>query len=140
MKYNCKVPCRKDKLKNIRLFIKEKLDNHGLSELDVSSIVLAVDEVCANLIIHSNSCNPKESIKLLMEVRNGKEVFLEITDQGRAFDLKEYEEPTIEDIIASRRKGGMGLMIVKRIMDEIKFSSGPDKNICRLYKKINTTG
>ena len=137
-KYHCTVPCRKEKLKNIRLFVKEKLDSHGLSELDVSSIVLAVDEICANLIIHSNKCNPDESILLKMEVQEDKEVIFEITDQGEAFDIKQYKEPTIEEIIKTKKKGGIGLMLVKRIMDHIEFSSGSEKNTCRLSKKINS--
>lgn len=138
MKYNCQVPCRKDKLKSIRHFVKEKLDNHGLSELDISAIVLAVDEVCANLIIHSNKCNPQERIFLVMEVKDGKEVYFEITDEGEAFDIKQYKEPTLDDIIKAKKKGGMGLMIVKRIMDDIKFYSHADKNVCKLYKKIES--
>ena len=136
-KYNCTVPCKKEKLKSIRLFVKEKLDGHGLSELDVSSIVLAVDEICANLIIHSNRCNPNESILVQMEVKDGKEVFFEITDQGEAFDLRQYKEPSIEQLIKARKKGGLGLMLVKRIMDNVEFTSGVEKNTCKLYKKIN---
>lgn len=139
MKYSFKVPCEKDKLKSIRHFVKEKLDKHRLSDLDVSSIVLAVDEICANLIIHSNKCNPCENIILWMEVKDGHEVNFEITDQGEAFDLKEYKEPTLDEIIKTKKKGGMGLMIVKRIMDDIKFIAGPHKNICRLSKKISST-
>ena len=137
MKYNCKVACSRDKLKGIRHFVREKLHGHSLSELEVSAIVLAIDEICANLIIHSNKCNPKESIRLIMEVRDGKGVFFEITDQGEAFDIRQYKEPTLEEIIKNRKKGGMGLMIVRRIMDDIKFYVGPKKNTCRLYKKIN---
>lgn len=136
-KYNCTVPCKKEKLKSIRLFVKEKLDSHGLSELDVSSIVLAVDEICANLIIHSNRCDPNESIFVQMEVKDGKEVFFEITDQGEAFDLRRYKEPSIEQLIKTRKKGGLGLMLVKRIMDNVEFTAGVEKNTCKLYKKIN---
>lgn len=139
MKYNCKVSCSRDKLQSIRQFVKEKLHKHCLSELEISAIVLAIDEVCSNLIIHSNKCNPDESIKLIMEVKNSKEVFFEITDQGEAFDIRKYKEPTLEEIIKSRKKGGMGLILVKRIMDDIKFFVGPKKNICRLYKKINNS-
>ncbi|MGK7389365.1 MAG: ATP-binding protein [Candidatus Cyclobacteriaceae bacterium M2_1C_046] len=137
-KYNCSVQCKKEKLKNIRLFVKEKLDGHGLSDLDVSAIVLAVDEICANLIIHSNKCNPDETIILEMEIKDGKEVFFEITDQGEAFDIKQYKEPTIEEIIKAKKKGGIGLLLVKRIMDNVEFTSETDKNTCRLYKKINS--
>lgn len=135
-KYQCSVPCKKDKLKNVRLFVKEKLERHGLSELDVSAIVLAVDEICANMIIHSNKCNPKESIAVEMQVRDMEEVFFEISDQGEAFDLKHYKEPTLDHIIKTKKKGGLGLLLVKRIMDNVEFITSTNKNTCRLSKKI----
>ncbi|MTI19439.1 ATP-binding protein, partial [Fulvivirga sp. RKSG066] len=68
MKYSYKVPCKKEKLRSIRDFVREVLEKHGLSEIDVSTLVLAIDEVCANLMIHSHGCNPKESIELQIKV------------------------------------------------------------------------
>jgi serine/threonine-protein kinase RsbW len=41
-------------------------------------------------------------------------------------------------VIKSKRKGGLGIILVKRIMDKIEFESIQNKNICRLYKILKS--
>lgn len=136
MKYSCKIPCKKEKLRDIRSFVKEVLDKHGLSEISISTLVLAIDEVCANLIIHSHSCNPKESIELEIKVTDNDLIF-NIIDSAEIFDINEYKEPSLEDLIKKQRKGGIGLILVKRIMDDIEVFTKDKKYVCRLTKKID---
>ena len=57
-------------------------------------------------------------------------------DKGRGFDLRKYPEPDIKDIIKQKRKGGVGLLLVKRIMDEIDFIDKKDYHIVRLIKNL----
>lgn len=137
MQYNYTAPCSKKNLSDIRSFVKKILKNHFNSEFDIHQMVLAVDEVCANLMIHSHKCNPKETIDLLIDIRR-KEVVFEISDTGNGFDIKEYQEPTIKEIVIEKKKGGLGLMLVKRIMDKVEFINTGNSNICRLKKKIPT--
>ncbi|MBR9997810.1 MAG: ATP-binding protein, partial [Cyclobacteriaceae bacterium] len=115
MQYNYKVPCQKKKLVDIRIFISEVLKKHLDSEVDINSLVLAVDEICANLMIHSHQCNPSKCLELFVKIEE-EEIIFEITDTGNGFDFKEYKEPSIKDIIIEKKKGGLGLMLVKRIM------------------------
>ncbi|QSE98384.1 ATP-binding protein [Fulvivirga lutea] len=136
MKYSYKVPCKKEKLRDIRSFVKEILDKHGLSEIDSSTLVLAIDEVCANLIIHSHQCNAKDSIEIVINVDQEVGIIFDIIDKAEIFDISNYEEPQLEDIIKKQRKGGLGLILVKRIMDNIQIIQDPTKNICRMTKKI----
>ncbi len=135
--YNYKVPCSKDKLKEIRVFVSKTLSKYGLDEVEVSTLVLAIDEVCANLIIHSHNCNPQEFIEVNVLVERGKGVTFQITDTGKGFDINDYQEPTIDELIKKQRKGGIGLILVKKIMDRIEFKTSSKKNTCRLFKKIN---
>ena len=137
MKYNRKVPCTKDQLQEIRKFVNNSLARHGLSDVDISAMVLAIDEVCANLIIHSHHCNPNEHIEIIINIGQKKGVEFRIVDEGVGFDINQYDEPTIDDLIESKRKGGIGLILVKKIMDDIEFIKTKDKNTCRLYKKID---
>ena len=136
MKYSYKVPCKKEKLRDIRGFLKPILDKHGLSEIDASTLVLAVDEVCANFIIHAHKCNAKDSIELEVIVKNKSGIIFNIIDKAEIFDISQYVEPKLEDIIKKQRKGGLGLILVKRIMDDIQIIHEPSKNICRLIKNI----
>jgi len=141
MTYSFKVPCCKDKLQSIRDFVTNILSNYNLSDVEAHQLVLAVDEVCANLMIHSHHCNPDENIELRIRVEEGRGITFEIRDEGTGFNFCEYKEPDINEIIGTKRKGGVGLMLVRRIMDQIEFDCCTKKhhNIYRLRKSLTFT-
>lgn len=138
MIYKYKVKCNKEKLQEIRKFVTKVLQNYSLPELEINKLVLAVDEVCANLMIHSHQCNPKESIEISIDVKENECITFEILDKGIGFNICNYKEPTLGEVVKRKKKGGggVGLMLVKRIMDNIEFKTETNKNVCKLYKKI----
>ncbi len=121
----------------IRKFVEQTLSSYELSEIEIHKLVLAVDEVCANLIIHANNCNQDEHLELVVDVTPKTKVAFIIKDKGVGFDINHYKEPQLDDLVTSKRKGGLGLMLVKRIMDEIEFSTEKNHNICKLIKNLN---
>jgi len=134
-RYNCQ--CSKEKLKKIREFVSEVLHKYNLSEVKINELVLAVDEVCANLIIHSHNCNPQESFEIKINVNKKEGITFYIIDDGKiGFNLNQYKEPSINELIKKQKKGGVGLILVNRIMDDIQFKCSPERNVCRLFKKL----
>ncbi len=131
-----KTNCKRERLKEIRHFVANVLTDIGLPEIDAHKVILAVDEVCANLIIHSNKSNPSEYLELSVEDHGKDGVLFEIIDYGIGFSYNNYKEPTLEEIIRKRKKGGLGIMLVKNIMDTVEFKNEGNKNICRMIKKI----
>ncbi|MCG8306411.1 MAG: ATP-binding protein [Cytophagales bacterium] len=136
MEYKYKIPCSKSKLGEIREFLQHILSENSIPEVTINTLVLAVDEVCANLIIHSHNCNPEEHLELKVKVIGNSKITFDIIDHGDGFNISEYKEPLISDIVKQKRKGGIGLMLVRRIMDEIELIKGKKKNVYRLHKKI----
>ncbi|MEO9966047.1 MAG: ATP-binding protein [Reichenbachiella sp.] len=134
-----KTNCKRERLKEIRHFVAEVLGDIGFSEIDAHKVILAVDEVCANLIIHSNKCNPSECLELFIEDHGKDGVLFEIIDYGIGFNYNNYKEPNLEEIIRKRKKGGLGIMLVKNIMDTVEFKNEENKNICRMIKKFTRT-
>jgi serine/threonine-protein kinase RsbW len=135
MNHKLNLSCSTAALAELRSFLQQKLAIFKLSEVDRHQVTLAVEEVCANLIIHSHACNPKEEIQLEVKEWN-KQIIVEITDKGDAFNLLEYKAPDLSQVIEEKRKGGIGILLVKKIMDEIEFESKNGKNICRLIKNF----
>ena len=135
MNNSIRVNCTKKNLKLIRDFVTEYLHALTLSDILMNQIVLAVDEICANLIIHANQEDPDKFISI--SINQNKELLkFEIADQGVPFSRSEYQEPNIEEHIRIGKKGGVGIALVNRIMDKVEFTSNGSKNICVLYKKI----
>jgi serine/threonine-protein kinase RsbW len=140
MRYNLQVPCHKKKLKQIRTFIDEVLGRYRIPEVELNLLVLAVDEICANLIIHNEhhtAISDPACIELTVVVSEEQGITFEITDHNaRHFNLDDYKEPVLEELIKARRKGGIGLMLVRRIMDKVEFETNKEGQVCRLHKKL----
>ncbi|NLR92933.1 MULTISPECIES: ATP-binding protein [Flammeovirga] len=132
-----KVNCETTNLHEIREFLLSALDNYSVPLSQRDMIVVAVDEVCANRMIHSNSCDPTKEIEVSVSTQdNEKEVVIEIKDDGEAFDIKAYQSPAITDVIKEHRKGGMGLRLVKNIMDAVQVVQVGKHQVCRLVKQL----
>lgn len=136
MIHSIRISCLKNNLCKIRNFVEGALKQHAISPIDINLMVLAVDELCANLIIHSHKCNPKEDIEVSVSRKDNQFVF-EIKDESApSFDLLSYKEPDMKEIIAEKRSGGIGLILVKKIMDEIQYERSGSANICRVSKRL----
>lgn len=138
MTMKIRVSCIKDNLKTIRSFVNDNLKGIVINENDLNLIILAIDEICSNLIIHSNQCDENESIEVNIKVKkepNG--IVFEIYDTGVAYNYSDYKEPSFEELISKKKKGGLGLMLVRRIMDQIEFGTEDSTNFCRMFKKLS---
>ena len=137
MKHELKLYCDTTRLTDLRAFLNDILRDTSLSDIEQHQVTLAVDEVCANLIIHSHGCNPQEYIQVEVEKENGF-LKIEIRDQGEGFNIIEYKEPEITQVKKAKRKGGLGIILVKRIMDKIEFEKIGSQNTCRLFKNLKS--
>src|SRR5690606_28690393 len=113
------------------------LKKHGVSDLQISEIVLALDEMCSNLMIHSHQCNPEELFEIHIILKKGGPIIFEIIDDGSTFDINQFAEPDLGNLVHEKRKGGLGIRLVKSIMDKIEYQNRNGKNVCRLIKNIS---
>lgn len=124
-------------LKAVRDFVSTTLQGMSIPDPEINMMVLAVDEVCANRMLH-NPKDPQEknnSIELEINNNNNELTFL-IRDTGDLYDINKHEEPDIHKLIAEKRKGGIGLMLVKKIMDSIEISRSEPYTVLLLHKKL----
>lgn len=137
MKHELKLYCDTSRLSDLRIFLNEILQDTSLSDIEQHQVTLAVDEVCANLIIHSHGCNAEEFIQIGVEKDAGL-LKIEIRDSGEGFNITEYKAPEIHQVKNTKRKGGLGIILVKKIMDKIEFESSGKQNTCRLFKNLKS--
>jgi len=136
MDYYYSIGCSLNNLKGIRDFIRQSLNGHGVSDVVTNEIVLAIDEMCSNLMIHAHQCNPDDILELHVSVPKKGSLVFEIVDDGGLFDINEFREPNLENLVHEKRKGGLGIRLVKSIMDNIEYLHKGKKNICRLTKRV----
>ena len=136
MNYQYNIGCSLNNLKGIRDFVRQSLKDQGVSDVMMNDIVLAIDEMCSNLMIHGHQCDPDHMLELKLEIpKKGKLVF-EIVDDGSMFDINEFRTPELDNLVHEKRKGGLGIRLVKSIMDKVEYLQRGKKNICRLTKSL----
>ncbi|MBC7390169.1 MAG: ATP-binding protein [Opitutaceae bacterium] len=136
MQLNFKTYCDKNNLQSVRDFVRTTLSQKGISDQDSYLTVLAIDEICANLMIHSNCCDNDKQINLNLNFLEDQ-LQITITDYGISFNYDNHVDSVVEDLIADKKKGGLGLLLVKRIMDSVSYESFNGYNNWVLLKKVN---
>ncbi len=104
----------------------------SLSKKDSGSIILAVDEACSNIIKHSYKNDYTRKIDLTVELEtNG--LSISIFDDGIKFDIDSVTSRDITDI----RQGGLGIYIIKQVMDTLEYSRNKNGlNKVKMTKKL----
>jgi serine/threonine-protein kinase RsbW len=131
------ISCSKDRLSEIRGFVREQLAQLHISDVEKNQIVLAVDEACANAIIHGNNCDDSKQLKLFIEIGASK-LKVEISDVGsfRPNELNWSTREAVSESLRQKNRGGLGLPLMNSIMDKVHFYSKNHVNVCALSKRL----
>ena len=122
------------------LLVRDFIEYHGreleLGHKEISHISLAVDEACTNIIKHAykNSKNGKIKIKINKKKNRFSIV---ITDNGLIFDPKRVPPPNIEMSQKMKKGGGLGMFLMKKIMDEVEYDKRKNENELTLIKYLS---
>jgi serine/threonine-protein kinase RsbW len=132
--YLLKIPSQTDNLEIIRNFISGIAKKVGFEEEDVNKIELAVDEACTNVIEHAYQHDESQDIDIAIKIDYQKFTVV-VADQGRSFKMEEVEIPDMKSYLAELRVGGLGIYLMKTLMDEVDYRSKPGvKNQVRMVK------
>jgi anti-sigma regulatory factor (Ser/Thr protein kinase) len=130
------VPSSAENLAMIREFVAQVGAQAGLSEEDVAKLELAVDEACANVIEHAygNDVTQELTVKATFDE---EELRIGIVDVGRGFDPSNVPTEDLAKLIAERKSGGLGLRIIKTLMDQVHYEIEPGKkNELQMVKRL----
>jgi len=136
MRAYLRVRCNKSYLATIREFVKSRLSDLEVNGNISSQIVLAVDEACANCMIHQHQCDDYSTIEVSI-YREDDTLYTEIKDTGKAFPIDRYQPQSPQEILKKRGKGGFGINLIHHIMDEIKVEEKRDYFIYRFGKNVD---
>ena len=88
----------------------------------LNRLQIAVDEAVTNIIEHGYARQPRGSATIDLTVQVSAEAFLiEIIDQGAAFDPRSLSDVDIAAHAASGRSGGLGVFLMRKIMDRVDY-------------------
>jgi serine/threonine-protein kinase RsbW len=135
-KRELRVKSRTDNLSVIRDFVSENALSAGIDAVVVDKIMLAVDEACTNIIKHAYRSSPEGEIILNIEYDENK-FTITIIDYGKSFEPDRVPLPDLQKYYKEHKVGGLGMYLMKSLMDDVKYTSIPGKyNRVLLSKNI----
>jgi serine/threonine-protein kinase RsbW len=124
-----------ENLDEIRDFVGDIARKGGFSDKDVYNIQLATDEAASNVIEHAYQNKPDKVLDLSCDMQ-GDVITIIMTDYGESFDPSEVPAPNLKADLSDRKIGGLGLFLMRKLMDEIHYEPGPNKsNVLTMIKR-----
>ena len=124
-----------EELERLAVFVEEVAEELGLAPELTMNLNLALEEVVSNVILYAYPHEMGEKITIMAQSDSHNLVFT-ITDKGKEFDPTQVEEADITLSAEDREIGGLGIYIVKNIMNEVTYQRLDGKNILTLKKTI----
>ncbi len=124
--YKLKVKSNTENLSLIRDFVSKAAVDAEIEPDIIENIILAVDEACTNIIKHAYKSFPDGEI-IIKTKSTLKHFKVSITDYGKSFEPKTIPIPDLQKYYKEKRVGGLGMYLMKTLMDEVKYLSVPGK-------------
>ena len=135
MKKELKLKNQVGELERVATFIEEISEELGLSMELQMNLNLVMEEMVSNVIFYAYPEGTDAEIGLMVE-SSGKELTFVLSDQGREFDPTMKEDADIDVNPIDREIGGMGILIVKNIMNKVTYQRLDGKNLLTMKKEI----
>ena len=128
------LPALLENLDPLIQFILEGARESGYDENTIAELHLVAEEAMVNII---NYAYEGGSGDIILTVGSGNGMFsINIKDGGKAFNPLEKEDPDITIPIEDRPIGGLGIFLIRKIMDDLAYARVDDTNILTLKKKL----
>ena len=135
MKKELKLKNQVGELERVNRFIEEIGNELGLSMELRMNMNLVIEEMVSNVIFYAYPKDVEGEIELEAEY-DGNELCFVLSDSGKEFDPTQKEDANPDINPTEREIGGMGIYIVKNIMNEVSYQRLEGKNLLTMRKNI----
>lgn len=133
MKRELKIKNEEQELMKVNEFMESVCDELGLDMHQSMKLQLVIEEMMTNVIFYAYPDGTKADITLTAE-SDGQELTFVLSDSGKPFDPTAKEDADIDVNPMDRKQGGMGILIVKNIMNEVSYQRLGEENRLTMKK------
>jgi len=131
-----RVPAQVEQLEVVNDFVAAELEMRDCSPKIQMQVALAVEEIFMN--IANYAYNPEVGEATIRCCVGGEPLHIEITflDDGKPYDPLAKEDPDITLSAEEREIGGLGVFLVKKLMDDVRYEYKDGSNILTVWKTL----
>jgi serine/threonine-protein kinase RsbW len=127
------IPADLDEIPRVSEVIEENLQTAGFPEETILDLQLAVEEAVANTVVHGYRGAAGEVIIAVQITDDAVQVRIE--DNAPPFNPLSVPDPDRGTDLEDRRIGGVGIFLIRQVMDEVSYEYKDGKNLLTLVKQ-----
>lgn len=116
--------------------IEAHLAGAGVPDTVIAPVLIASDEVVSNILDHGGVGRASPAVEVVVRVADGR-IAVQIADDGAAFNPIAADAPDTSLGIDDRAVGGLGIHLVKTLMDSVDYERGSGRNHLRFSKRYS---
>ena len=122
-------------ISKLAIFIEELGEEFGLSPELVFNLNLVLEEAVSNVILYAYPKEEHQTISLIARKKDNQLIFV-LTDSGKEFDPTQAPDADITLSAEDRPIGGLGIFLIRQIMNTVEYQRIEGKNVLTLGKKL----
>jgi serine/threonine-protein kinase RsbW len=128
------IPARLEYLRKSLDLVSSCARDQGFNQKKVLEIELAAEEALVNIFTYAYK-GKEGDVEIACKLDNNfdnEKFTIEIADSGEPFNVLSVADPDICADISERQPGGLGIFLMKKLMDDVQYAYDGNKNILRL--------
>lgn len=117
-------------------FIDQRLEEAGCGVKAQMQIDLAMDELLANIVHYAYAPGTGDMTVRFEFLEESGQAAITLVDGGRPFDPLQQDDPDVTLSIEERPIGGLGIYLVRKTMDEMRYEFRDGRNVLTILKRI----
>ncbi len=138
MKYELKIKNKVDELSKLPPFVNKVCGDMNLSDEMTMNLNLVLEEAVSNVVLYAYPKGSEDDDIDISATTSEKSIVFVITDRGVAFDPLQAGQVDTTLPADDRQIGGLGIFIIKNIMNELEYQRVEGKNVFILKKVIQS--
>ena len=126
------IPAQPEHLYNVLAFVGEAMRDAGISEINQNNINIAVEEIFVNIASYAYP-DGEGDIDVRLSAGSGQ-ITVEFRDGGTPYDPLAKPDPDTSLSAMERDIGGLGILIVKKLMDHVEYRYENNMNTLLIQK------
>lgn len=126
-------PAKIENLEPMQAYIEEEAKKQGFDNKKLNQLRLCCEEVLVNIINYAYQ-DKSGDIEIACRPKENNSLEIEIADWGFEFDPLKMQEPDINAPIEERKIGGLGVFLVRKLMDKVSYKREGGRNVLTITK------
>ena len=135
-----KITSKKENTEKVIVFVDNILKGAGCDEEALKKIDISIDEIFSNIVKYAYPDSEGDvyvtvDIPEELSETNKRKTIISFEDTGIPYDPLQEKDPDISGELKDRKPGGLGIFMVKNLMDKIEYEFKNGKNILKITKE-----